>query len=49
MTENNANTVSELDQARLKLSIEHYIKYFIGKRACELTKGCIQGCCLGRA
>ncbi|MBR3501371.1 MAG: glycogen/starch/alpha-glucan phosphorylase [Alphaproteobacteria bacterium] len=38
MTENNANTVSELDQARLKLSIEHYIKYFIGKRACELTK-----------
>ena len=28
----------ELAQARLKLSIEHYIKYFIGKRACELTK-----------
>ena len=27
-----------LDAARLKLSIEHYIKYFIGKRACEITK-----------
>lgn len=30
--------VNEIDKARLKLSIEHYIKYFIGKRACELTK-----------
>ena len=28
----------EIKKARLKLSIEHYIKYFIGKRACELTK-----------
>ena len=28
----------EMKKARLKLSIEHYIKYFIGKRACELTK-----------
>ena len=27
-----------MDQARLKLSIEHYIKYFIGKRNCEITK-----------
>ena len=30
--------ISEIDRARLKLSIEHYIKYFIGKRTCELTK-----------
>ena len=28
----------EMRRAHLKLSIEHYIKYFIGKRACELTK-----------
>ena len=28
----------EMKKARLQLSIEHYIKYFIGKRACELTK-----------
>ena len=28
----------EMKKARLKLSIEHYIKYFIGKRTCELTK-----------
>ena len=28
----------EIKRAHLKLSIEHYIKYFIGKRACELTK-----------
>lgn len=28
----------EMKKARLKLSIEHYIKYFIGKRSCELTK-----------
>ncbi|MBP5215019.1 MAG: glycogen/starch/alpha-glucan phosphorylase [Alphaproteobacteria bacterium] len=27
-----------MDQARLKLNIEHYIKYFIGKRTCEITK-----------
>lgn len=32
------NVINEIDKARLKLSIEHYIKYFIGKRACELTK-----------
>ena len=30
--------ISEIDRARLKLSIEHYIKYFIGKRTCEITK-----------
>ena len=30
--------INEIDRARLKLSIEHYIKYFIGKRTCELTK-----------
>ncbi len=30
--------INEIDKARLKLSIEHYIKYFIGKRTCELTK-----------
>ena len=29
---------NEIDYARLKLSIEHYIKYFIGKRTCEITK-----------
>ena len=32
------NMLSEIDYARLKLSIEHYIKYFIGKRTCEITK-----------
>jgi len=30
--------VNEIDKARLKLSIEHYIKYFIGKRTREITK-----------
>ncbi|MBS4773718.1 MAG: glycogen/starch/alpha-glucan phosphorylase [Proteobacteria bacterium] len=30
--------MSEIDRARLKLSIEHYIKYFIGKRTCEINK-----------
>ena len=30
--------VNEIDKARLKLSIEHYIKYFIGKRNREITK-----------
>ena len=38
MTTNETDTINEMDKARLKLSIEHYIKYFIGKRACELTK-----------
>ena len=30
--------INEIDKARLKLSIEHYIKYFIGKRTREITK-----------
>ncbi|HCU59340.1 MAG TPA: glycogen phosphorylase [Alphaproteobacteria bacterium] len=30
--------MNEIEKARLKLSIEHYIKYFIGKRPVELTK-----------
>ena len=30
--------IDEIDHARLKLAIEHYAKYFIGKRNCELTK-----------
>ena len=30
--------ISEIDKARLKFSIEHYIQYFIGKRVCEVTK-----------
>lgn len=30
--------ISEIDKARLKLSIEHYIKYFIGKRTSEVNK-----------
>ena len=34
----NQNVITEMDKARLKLSIEHYIKYFIGKRNCEITK-----------
>ena len=34
----NSTIINEIDRARLKLSIEHYIKYFIGKRTCELTK-----------
>ncbi len=34
----NSAIINEIDKARLKLSIEHYIKYFIGKRTCEVTK-----------
>lgn len=34
----NSLMISEIDKARLKLSIEHYIKYFIGKRTCEINK-----------
>ncbi len=30
--------INEIDKARLKFSIEHYIQYFIGKRVCEITK-----------
>ena len=35
---NNQKKLTEMDAARLKLSIEHHIKYFIGKRTCEITK-----------
>ncbi len=38
MIKSTNDTLNEMDRARLKLSIEHYIKYFIGKRVCELTK-----------
>ncbi len=38
MTKQSKSKINELDKARLKLSIEHYIKYFIGKRPVELTK-----------
>ena len=38
MKREESKVISEIDKARLKLSIEHYIKYFIGKRTCELTK-----------
>ena len=34
----NSVILNEIDKARLKLSIEHYIKYFIGKRTCEISK-----------
>ena len=34
----NKSLLNEIDKAKLKLSIEHYIKYFIGKRTCEVTK-----------
>lgn len=30
--------ISNIDRARLKLSIEHYIKYFIAKRTMEISK-----------
>ncbi len=36
--DNTTAIISEIDKARLKLSIEHYIKYFIGKRTCEINK-----------
>ena len=32
------NKINEIEKARLKLSIEHYIRYFIAKRPMELTK-----------
>ena len=34
----NKSMLTDIDAARLKFSIEHHIKYFIGKRACEITK-----------
>lgn len=38
MKQYESKVINEIEKARLKLSIEHYIKYFIGKRTCELTK-----------
>jgi len=38
VTEKQKEKINEIDKARLKLSIEHYIRYFIGKRPMELTK-----------
>lgn len=38
MKQDKSKVINDIEKARLKLSIEHYIKYFIGKRACELTK-----------
>lgn len=38
MSKKNSAIVNEIDKARLKLSIEHYIKYFIGKRTTEVNK-----------
>ena len=38
MSKKDSVIISEIDKARLKLSIEHYIKYFIGKRTSEINK-----------
>lgn len=38
MSKKESAIINEIDKARLKLSIEHYIKYFIGKRTCEINK-----------
>lgn len=38
MNTDSSAILNEIDKARLKLSIEHYIKYFIGKRNCEVNK-----------
>ena len=38
MVKETRSIIDEIDHARLKLAIEHYVKYFIGKRNCELTK-----------
>ena len=38
MNKKSTSIINEIDKARLKLSIEHYIKYFIGKRTCEINK-----------
>ena len=38
MVKHKSMVLNEIDKARLKLSIEHYINYFIGKRVCEITK-----------
>lgn len=38
MSKKESAIINEIDKARLKLSIEHYIKYFIGKRTSEINK-----------
>ena len=38
LRKNKLEISDEMKKARLKLSINHYIKYFLGKRTCELTK-----------
>ena len=38
MNSTGSTILNEIDKARMKLSIEHYIKYFIGKRNCEVNK-----------
>ncbi len=38
MSKKDSVIINEIDKARLKLSIEHYIKYFIGKRTSEINK-----------
>ena len=38
MNKKDSAIINEIDKARLKLSIEHYIKYFIGKRVREINK-----------
>lgn len=38
MRKKDSAIINEIDKARLKLSIEHYIKYFIGKRTCEVNR-----------
>ncbi len=38
MSKKESAIINEIDKARLKLSIEHYIKYFIGKRTTEINK-----------
>ena len=38
LSKKDTTIINEIDKARLKLSIEHYIKYFIGKRTCEINK-----------
>ena len=38
LSKKDTTIINEIDKARLKLSIEHYIKYFLGKRTCEINK-----------
>ena len=37
LSKKDTTIINEIDKARLKLSIEHYIKYFLGKRTCEIN------------